>query len=341
MLVSVVVVNWNRREDLLRALRSLSEQTHEGLEIIVVDNCSTDDSKEAVREGFPNVRLIEMPHSGFSACHTFNLGMMAASGELVAVMDNDATLEREWVERAVRHFRDDPRLGAAASGIVNAYKEHFYFQYDRWPDYSLERDYEIYTFRGCAFAIRSSLLKQVGYFPEEYEIYVNEDDLAARVWAAGYKIKYFSDLSATHYTSKVERPGWRMVYYTTRNRVWNYIRYLSPKMAVLHILWALLVEGPMVARAGQTRHLARGLWHGFRELPRLGDKRKYVREWERVMWRNELGGLRLRRRRHLTRERHQGSAGREPRGAKSRESGGAAGDGLREEPGGADTIDVK
>ncbi|MEM2976986.1 MAG: glycosyltransferase family 2 protein, partial [Thermoplasmata archaeon] len=211
-LASVVIVNWNRRDDLLRALESLGEQTHRELEIIIVDNHSTDGSPEAVKGLFPQVKLIEMPHSGFSACRTFNIGMEAARGDIVVVMDNDATLEREWVERAVKHFSEDSRLGAVASRIINVYKEHFYFQYDSWPEYSDEDEYEIYTFRGCAFAIRADLLRRIGYFPEEYEIYVNEDDLAARVWAAGYRIKYFSDLVARHYTSRVQRPGWRMVY---------------------------------------------------------------------------------------------------------------------------------
>ncbi|MGQ9582483.1 MAG: glycosyltransferase family 2 protein [Thermoplasmatota archaeon] len=318
MLVSVVVVNWNRREDLLRALGSLRAQTHKELEIIVVDNCSSDGSQAAVREGFPEARLIEMPHSGFSACHTFNLGMMAARGELVAVMDNDATIEREWVERAVRHFEERPDVGAIASKIVNVYKEHFYFQYESWPDYSNEEEYDIYTFRGCAFAIRTDLLRRIGYFPEEYEIYVNEDDLAARVWASGHRIRHYSDLVARHYTSRVQRPGWRMVYYTTRNRVWNYIRYLSPSMALLHTLWALWVEGPMIVGAGQTRHLLRGLWHGFRELPRLGDRRRYVPDWERVMWRNEREGMRRRRgQRAMARERRAGPAGEGPGGSDS------------------------
>ena len=221
--------------------------------------------------------------------------MEAARGELVAIMDNDATLEKDWVEKALGHLAQDPRIGAVTSKIVNVYKEHFYFQYESWPDYSSEKEYDIYTFRGCAFAIRGDLLRKIGYYPEEYEIYVNEDDLAARVWAAGYRIRYFSDLSANHYTSKVQRPGWRMVYFTTRNRVWTYLRYLSPRMALVHILWALYIEGPMIVKAGQARHLFKGLWDGFKELPRLGARRRHVPEWERVMWGNERSGQRLRR----------------------------------------------
>lgn len=294
MLVSVVIVNWNRRDDVLRAIGSLCEQTHRHIEIIVVDNHSDDGSPEAIRQRYPQVRLFEMPHSKFSACRTFNIGMEAAKGEVVAIMDNDATFEKDWVENAVRHLAQNPRVGAVTSKIVNVYKEHFYFQYETWPDYSDENEYDIYTFRGCAFAVRGDLLRKIGNYPEEYEIYVNEDDLAARIWAAGYTIRYFSDLSANHYTSKVQRPGWRMVYFTARNRIWTYLRYLSPSMALLHIIWAAYIEGPLIVRSGQTRHLLKGIWDGFKELPRLGEKRKYVPEWERVMWKNERDGQRRR-----------------------------------------------
>ncbi len=212
MLVSVVIVNWNRRDDVLKAVQSLKDQTHKDIEIIVVDNHSDDGSQAAIREKYAEVKLIEMPHSKFSACRTFNIGMEAAKGDIVAIMDNDATFEANWVENAVRHLAENPELGAATSKIVNVYKEHFFFQYESWPDYSDRSEYDIYTFRGCAFAIRGDLLRKIGYYPEEFEIYVNEDDLAARVWAAGYRIRYFSDMSANHYTSKVQRPGWRMVY---------------------------------------------------------------------------------------------------------------------------------
>jgi len=295
MLASVVIVNWNRREDCLKAIKSLTEQTHRELEIIVVDNHSDDGSQAAIREQYPSVKLIEMPHSRFSACRTFNIGMEAARGDIVAIMDNDATFEKEWVERAIRHLEEHPDVGAVTSKIVNVYKEHFFFQYETWPDYSDELEYDIYTFRGCAFAIRGDLLRKIGYYPEEFEIYVNEDDLAARVWAAGFRIRYFSDLSANHYTSKVQRPGWRMVYFTTRNRIWTYLRYLSPSMAMLHILWALCVEGPLVIKAGQTKHLVKGVWDGFKALPRLGERRKFVPDWEHVMWRNERAGQRRRK----------------------------------------------
>jgi GT2 family glycosyltransferase len=295
MLLSVVIVNWNRKDDVLRAIQSLKDQSHRELEIIVVDNHSDDGSQQAIRDKFPDVILMEMPHSKFSACYTFNIGMEAAKGEVVAIMDNDATFEKDWAELAIRHLNENKDVGAVTSKIVNVYKEHFFFQYETWPDYSDEKEYDIYTFRGCAFAMRGDLLRKIGAYPEEYEIYANEDDLAARIWAAGYKIRYYADLSANHYTSKVQRPGWRMVYFTTRNRIWTYLRYLSPAMAMVHIFWALYVEGPMVIKAGQTKHLLKGFWDGFKELPRLGKKRKFVPEFQHVMWKNERDGQRRRK----------------------------------------------
>lgn len=293
--VSIVIVNWNRKNDVLRAIQSIYEQTYKNIEIIVVDNASTDGSQHEIKKKYPDVKLIEMPHSDFSACYTFNVGMKAAKGEIVAIMDNDATFEKDWVEKVVSTFRKHKDIGAITSKIVNHYKEHFYFKYDEWPDYKNDEEYDIYTFRGCGFAVRKEVLEKIGYYPEEFEIYVNEDDLAARIWNAGYRIRYFSDIVAHHYTSQVQRPSWRLVYYTTRNRIWVYLRYLSPLGAIIHILWALMIEGPPIVRAGQIKNLVKGLMHGFAELFRLDKKRKYTPWWEKIMWENEISGIKKRR----------------------------------------------
>ena len=87
--ISVVVVNWNRR-DLLRAcLASLAAQTCRGLEVIVVDNGSSDGSAAMVAAGFPAARLLRNTENrGFCAAN--NQGIAAAQGRFIALLNNDA-----------------------------------------------------------------------------------------------------------------------------------------------------------------------------------------------------------------------------------------------------------
>ena len=84
--VSLVICVWNRRDDLRENLHAIGRQTLPPLEVIVVDNASEDGTPEMVREEFPDVRLIRMPHSGYGACETFNIGFATARGEYVGIL---------------------------------------------------------------------------------------------------------------------------------------------------------------------------------------------------------------------------------------------------------------
>ncbi|MCU1261439.1 MAG: glycosyl transferase, family 2, partial [Bryobacterales bacterium] len=116
-LVSAVVVNWNRAEMLRKSLESLERQQRVELEIIVVDNGSSDDSAGMVARDFPGVRLIQNSENrGFCAAN--NQGIQAARGEFVALLNNDAEAEPGWVAALKEVFANRPRVGMAASKIL-------------------------------------------------------------------------------------------------------------------------------------------------------------------------------------------------------------------------------
>src|SRR5580658_2976604 len=94
MTVAAVVPNWNRRELLETLLRSLRDQTVAFEEIIVVDNGSTDDSVEVAERA--GARVLRMGRNLGSAA-AVNRGIEAAGKEWVAVLNNDVTLERDWL----------------------------------------------------------------------------------------------------------------------------------------------------------------------------------------------------------------------------------------------------
>jgi hypothetical protein len=101
MLLSVVVVNWNSRDDLRACLDSLRRQTHPELEVIVVDNGSADGSAEMVRTEFQECLLLaEAENLGFAeGC---NRGIAKSSGPWVAMLNNDAVADARWAEELVR-----------------------------------------------------------------------------------------------------------------------------------------------------------------------------------------------------------------------------------------------
>ncbi len=191
MKVSVIVVNWNRR-DLLRAcLKSLANQTQIDFEVIVVENGSVDGSGEMIAREFPAVRLIRnRENRGFCAAN--NQGIQASKAEFIALLNNDAEADPGWLAALVDSFQGRADFGMAASKILvweNPQRidkaGHLIYpdgqnrgrgsgetdigQYDHleealWPD-------------GCAAMYRREMLDSIGGFDEDLFAYADDAEL--------------------------------------------------------------------------------------------------------------------------------------------------------------------
>jgi GT2 family glycosyltransferase len=116
-LVSLITVNFNGKQWLEDHLQALQRQSYPSTEIIVVDNASTDGSADLVERCFPEVRLLRSPRNlGFAGGN--NLGMRAARGEFVALVNNDAFPEAHWLEALVAEAQSWPNAAAVASKIL-------------------------------------------------------------------------------------------------------------------------------------------------------------------------------------------------------------------------------
>jgi GT2 family glycosyltransferase len=214
--LTVVVVNWNRRELLESCLESLAEQSVTGFEVILVDNGSTDGSVAAT-ERFRNsskfrLQIIQNPEN-YGFCRGNNIGIETARGELIALLNNDAVADRRWLEELAGAFHD-PGVGMAASKIL-VYEDpqridkvgHLLYpdgqnrgrgtgevdrgQYDQveevlWPD-------------GCAAMYRRSMLEEVGGFDEDFFAYADDAELGLRGRAAGWRCLYIPTAVVRHH----------------------------------------------------------------------------------------------------------------------------------------------
>lgn len=115
--LSVVIVTWNRRADLLRALDSLTAQENVGFELVLVDNGSTDGTLEALpNPPFP-VRILRQ-EKNLGACVGRNLGIRACRSDLILFMDSDAViLNKDTLRAAVDRIREDPSIGGLSVPI--------------------------------------------------------------------------------------------------------------------------------------------------------------------------------------------------------------------------------
>lgn len=118
--VSVVLVTWNSAPFLRRCLAGVRQQTHRDLELINVDNASADDSAALVRAEWPEARqIVNDTNRGFTGA--VNQGVAAARGEFVLLLNPDAYLEAEYVEKVVAALTaTGPSFGAATGRLMKA-----------------------------------------------------------------------------------------------------------------------------------------------------------------------------------------------------------------------------
>lgn len=219
-LVSVVMLSYNRKEDVLHGMDRLREIPYPELEIIVVDNASTDGTVEAVRNRFPQVRTISAPENiGVAAA---NLGFFQAIGEYVVIIDDDSYPLPDSIERMVQRFSEDERIGIVAFDVRNV--THFDPAVSVSSGIPTTLQYKL-GFNGAGAGIRRSVLQQVGGYSDSFFLYWNEMDLALRVLAAGYSICWDEGIVALHKYSPKNRSSLRAPFYYTRNLFWIYWQY--------------------------------------------------------------------------------------------------------------------
>jgi len=117
-IVSVIVTTYNVEQYIREALDSVFSQTYPSLEVLVVDDGSTDRTRTILTEYEPRIRVLAQPNSGVAVAR--NTGAAASSGSLLAFLDADDIWEPEKTAVQVATFLQFPNLAAAASGARRA-----------------------------------------------------------------------------------------------------------------------------------------------------------------------------------------------------------------------------
>ncbi len=270
-MISVVIVNWNRRELLRACLESLRRQSGISFETIVVDNGSNDGSPDLAREFGAQV-ICNQSNLGFCAAN--NQGITASRGEYVALINNDAEAEPGWLAALHRACSSASDVGMAASKVL-VWEDptridkagHLIFpdgqnrgrgagaldrgQFDRaeevlWPD-------------GCAAMYRKSMLDRIGGFDEDFFAYGDDAELGLRARIAGWRCLYAPDAVVRHHRGSTMGKGSAdRLELIERNRV-----LLALKLFPWSLLWLnpvyfgmRLAAGALMAGrgAGDTAH---------------------------------------------------------------------------------------
>jgi GT2 family glycosyltransferase len=256
--VRVVVLNHNGGEHVLRCLTALAatQWPADALEVVVVDNASTDGSVEKIAGGHPEVRLV--PAGGNLGFPGNNLALRdLASVDYVALINNDAFVEPGWLEPLVAAIEADGRVGAASSLLLfegrvpdtvnNAGNEVLTSGYGRDRGFgstdvaAFSHPVDLFAWCGAAVLLRPAYLADVGLFDERFFLYYEDTDLSWRGQLRGWRYRFVPESRARHLHSATIGAGSDLHrHYAERNRL-----VMLVKDAPSDLAWRAVLRFPL------------------------------------------------------------------------------------------------
>lgn len=300
-LFSIVIPNWNGKHFLQTCLDSLRAQTHGHLEVIIVDNASSDGSQDYIKTNYPEVILIELrENQGFTgAC---NIGMESATGEIISLLNNDTEVEPNWVAEIVGAFDRHPDVGMIASKMLlfnerdTIHTTGDFFTTDGragnrgvWEKDEGQYETEDYVFSACggSSAYRQSMLDNIGLLDNDYFFLLEDVDLAWRAQLAGYKVLYVPTAIVYHHLSATGG-GVTASFHDGRNSIWIVVKNL-PRGLWRTYGWQIIKRQIGIAweairawRGEAARARLRGIVFGLLTLPSALKKRKHIQAMKTV-----------------------------------------------------------
>lgn len=233
-LVSVIVVTLNNSDMLRKCLESIEAQSYGNIELIVVDNGSSENIKSLVEWDFIDVIYIRLDENrGFAGGN--NVGIKRAKGDYVALINNDAVASPAWIESMVKVAEYDRGVGQVASiirdgdntdildsiGLGIAFDGMTKQARNKADVPDMKAPEEVLLPSGCACMFRSAALKKVGLFDEDFFAYCEDADLGLRLNFAGWKAVAAPGAVVTHYHSMTTgRYSIKKVFFVERNHLW-------------------------------------------------------------------------------------------------------------------------
>lgn len=205
-MVSISVVNLNGKDYLSTCLDSIKNLNYpqDKLEIIVVDNGSTDGSVKLVKENYPEVKIIKNgKNMGFAFAN--NQAARIASGEYVAFLNNDTKVDKEWLIELLKPVYGDSEVVASGSKVLSADGKRLDFVGSMinfegkgfQVDYGAPTDKDIYNqyknllfVNGGAMLVDRQVFLDTGGFDEDFFAYYEDVDFGWRLWVLGYKVVF-------------------------------------------------------------------------------------------------------------------------------------------------------
>jgi len=230
-LISIIILNYNAGELLLNCIDSLKKSTYQNIEILVVDNISSDDSHIKCKKQFPDIRLIQN-RKNLGYCGGNNVGIKEAKGEFIVILNPDTIVEENWLHEIFNAFNkfgdglyqpkiislNESNIIQSTGNMIHAFG--FGFARDKGKKV-IEKKEEIekigYASGTCLFTTKK-VLEKVGLLDEFLFLYHDDLDLGWRAAQIGINSYYVPKSKIFHAESYSLKWSAKKFYWLERNR---------------------------------------------------------------------------------------------------------------------------
>jgi len=274
--VTISILTFNRCEILRELLASLNNLTYSPLEVIVIDNHSTDGTEEMMKHDFPQFYHLRMQEN--KGVEARNYGLRVATGNIVITLDDDVLgITDTHITSLTRIFNEHQEVGAVCFKVLDYWSGTIC----NWCHHYIKEDYSKKTFitdeiSEGAVAFRRKVFEKSGYYPSTFFISYEGTDLSCRMLDVGYKTIFCPEIVVRHKHAQQGRPGWRRYYYDTRNQIWFVVRNYPITWGIRYLARGLGAMLLYSVRDGFFRYWIKGVWDGVKAFPAVAKERKLL-----------------------------------------------------------------
>ena len=309
-LVSVMTLNFNGKRFLPGLFDSLEKCSYPNLEIIMVDNASSDDSVAYVQERYPWVGILENAEN-YMYARGNNEGLRICRGKYICLINNDVDVDPGFIEPVIEYFEKHERLAAAQpkilamadrsqyeyAGAAGGFLDTLGYPFARGRlFFSTEEDQgqfddplELFWASGACLFLRRAALEETGYIDEDFVLHQEEIDLCWRLRLRDWKVGFVPASKIWHYGGgTLEQANAGKTYWNYRNNFF----LLMKNLALPGLLWRLMLRVPLDGLAllvevlkrqfGNAWAIVRAYGWILTHLPLMLRKRREVQKSRRV-----------------------------------------------------------
>lgn len=231
-LVSVLILNWNRLEDTKRSIKSVLNQSYKNIEIIVLDNASTEEDTDSLKILFPEIQYYKMDRN-YGCPGGRNRGIDYCRGEFIFFVDNDGILQEDAICNAVKIFLEKKDV-AIVTGRIILFKDVSDIDYGILLN---NNGYYDFLFNGGISMHRRSIYEKIGKFNEDFMYGAEETNMCYRLLTIGMYVYFADNVVLWHKESPLARNQSMNMVTRYANKLVTYWELLPISQVLMLSVW--------------------------------------------------------------------------------------------------------